>query len=206
MIRKFSALAPVILFKRSSVKQIMEMDIHRWVHIHNPDRSAKSPAENFAWLLETYPEFRNLFYYRIGTYSSILGRILLWLAKMLYPPVDTMRFGLSKIGPGFFIEHGFVTIIGAETIGENCWVNSGVAIGYRDQSGVPNIGNNVYIGAGAKILGPVKIGDNVVIGANAVVLRDVPSNCTVAGVPARIIRRDGVKVKESLSAATRQAS
>jgi serine O-acetyltransferase len=64
---------------------------------------------------------------------------------------------------------------------------------------MPIIGNNVYIGAGAKILGSITIGDNVIIGANAVVTRNVPPNCTVAGVPARIIKRDGVRVKESLA-------
>ncbi|MBK9925977.1 MAG: hypothetical protein IPP66_11895 [Anaerolineales bacterium] len=106
----------------------------------------------------------------------------------------------------FFSRTGFGTVIGAEKIGENCWVNTGVAIGYKDdKGGMPVIGNNVYIGAGAKILGPIIIGDNVIVGANAVITKNVPSNCTVAGVPAKIIKRDGVKVKESLSTASPSA-
>jgi len=116
------------------------------------------------------------------------------LAKMLFRPMETLGFGMPSIGPGFFIQHGFVTAIGAEKIGENCWVNPGVTIGYKNEKGIPTIGNNVYIGAGAKILGPLTIGDNVIVGANAVVTKSVPSNCTVAGIPARIIKRDGQRV------------
>ncbi len=74
-------------------------------------------------------------------------------------------------------------------IGNNCMIGQGVTVGGK--SGwyeVPVIGNNVIINAGAKIIGPIRIGDNVEIGANCVVLKDVPSNCVVAGVPARIIR------------------
>ncbi|MDR2010191.1 MAG: serine O-acetyltransferase [Bacteroidales bacterium] len=64
--------------------------------------------------------------------------------------------------------------------------------------GKPTIGNNVKIYAGAKLIGGIKVGDNVKIGANAVVVKDVPDNCTVVGVPAYIVRRDGVSIKENL--------
>lgn len=75
------------------------------------------------------------------------------------------------------------------TIGENCVISQGVTIGGKQGSdGVPVIGNNVHIGAGAKILGNVIIGDNCIIGANAVVIRDLPNNAVAVGVPARIIR------------------
>jgi serine O-acetyltransferase len=93
-----------------------------------------------------------------------------------------------------FIRYGFTTAIGAEKIGENCWIGPGVTIGYKDTTGIPIIGDNVFIGAGAKILGPLTIGDNVIVGANAVVTKSIPANCTVAGVPARIIKRDGQRV------------
>lgn len=74
-----------------------------------------------------------------------------------------------------------------------------MTIGYKNGSdGLPVIGNNVFIGAGSKILGPVVIGDNVTIGANAIVIKNVPANCTVAGVPARIVKRNGVRVDEPL--------
>jgi serine O-acetyltransferase len=74
--------------------------------------------------------------------------------------------------------------------GDNCFISQGVTIGGRSgHSGVPVLGSNIFIGAGAKVLGPIKIGDNVKIGANAVVTHDVPDGCTVAGVPARIIKQ-----------------
>lgn len=201
MIEKIKAIPHIILYKRSAKRDFIERDMLRWLQIYKPKRPANSPAGILAWLLDTYPEFRNLFYSRIGRYSGMVGKTLLYLAKKMYKaPVEMLRFGEPiEIGPGFFARVGFGTIVGAQWIGENCWVNPGVAIGYKDnKGGVPTIGNNVYIGAGAKVLGSITIGDNAVIGANAVVTKNVPANCTVAGVPARIIKRDGVKVRESL--------
>jgi len=71
-------------------------------------------------------------------------------------------------------------------------------MGYADVDDRPTVGNNVSVGAGAKIFGSITIGDNVIIGANAVVIKDVPANCTVVGVPARIIRRNGKRVDGEL--------
>jgi len=99
---------------------------------------------------------------------------------------------------GFFIQHGFATIISVEKIGRNCWINQQVTIGFSNDTDCPTIGDNVIIYAGAKIIGKVKIGDNSIVGANAVVVRDVPENCTVVAVPAYIVRRNGVKVKGPL--------
>lgn len=80
-------------------------------------------------------------------------------------------------------------------IGDNCKIEQNVTIGGRSGLTVlPKIGNHVMVGAGATVLGPVIIGDNVQIGAGAVVVKDVPDNCVVIGVPARIIKRDGVRV------------
>lgn len=81
-------------------------------------------------------------------------------------------------------------------IGRNCMIGQGVTIGGKSRwYEVPVLGDNVYVSAGARILGPVVIGDNVIIGANAVVVKDVPSNCIVAGVPAKIIK-DNVDVEK----------
>ena len=75
-------------------------------------------------------------------------------------------------------------------IGENCMIAQNVTIGGRsDFPEVPRLGTNVFVGSGAKILGPVKIGDNVTIGANAVVIHDIPPNSIAVGVPARIIKK-----------------
>lgn len=82
-----------------------------------------------------------------------------------------------------------VVIHSRAVIGKNCMIGQGVTIGGKNGwCEVPVIGDNVHINAGAKIIGPVRIGDNVEIGANCVVVKDVPSNCVVAGIPARILR------------------
>ena len=93
-----------------------------------------------------------------------------------------------QIGGGLMLPHPNGVVIAPDAnIGINCIIFQQVTIGTAD-GGYPTIGNNVLIGAGAKILGPVKIGDGAKIGANAVVLRDVPAGCAAAGVPARVIR------------------
>lgn len=97
------------------------------------------------------------------------------------------------IGKGTKFAYGGIGLVihARSIIGCNCMIGQGITIGGK--SGwyeVPVIGNNVEINAGVRILGPVKIGNNVIIGANAVVVKDVPDNCIVAGVPAKIIRAD----------------
>ena len=87
-----------------------------------------------------------------------------------------------------FIQHGFATMISAKEIGENCWINQQVTVGYKGSKIPPVIGNNVTITCGAKVLGNIHIGDGAVIGANAVVIRDVEEGAVMAGVPARRIR------------------
>jgi serine O-acetyltransferase len=94
-----------------------------------------------------------------------------------------------EIGRNFVIDHfGGIVISGYAKFGDNCRIRNGVVVGLQrvDEPCAPVIGNNVDIGSGAKVLGPIKIGNNVVIGANAVVIRDVPDNCIAAGVPAVI--------------------
>jgi serine O-acetyltransferase len=109
--------------------------------------------------------------------------------------MSTLFICTNTIGKGLFIQHGFATIIAAESIGENCWINQQVTIGYANKNETPILGDNVTVCAGAKIIGKVTIGSNAVIGANAVVVKDVPANCTVVGVPAYIIKKDGLKVE-----------
>jgi serine O-acetyltransferase len=107
----------------------------------------------------------------------------------------------DDIGEGLFIQHGFSTIIYAKSIGKDCWINQQITIGqaYRNGGGgISTIGDNVAIYAGAKVLGNITIENNVKIGANAVVVKNVPDNCTVIGIPAYIIKRNGIKVRERL--------
>lgn len=104
----------------------------------------------------------------------------------------------AKIGEKCkFLYGGLGTVISKKTtIGNNVYIGTNVLTGGRsNQKNHPIIGNNVYIATGVKILGDVKISDNVIIGANAVVIKDVPSNCSVAGVPAKIIKKN-IKVED----------
>lgn len=108
----------------------------------------------------------------------------------------------ATIGNGLFIDHGMGVVIGETTIiGDNVTLYQGVTLGGTGKEKGkrhPTIGNNVVIGAGAKILGNITIGDNSYIGANAVVIKDVPDNSTVVGVPGRITKQDGKKIDISL--------
>jgi serine O-acetyltransferase len=126
-------------------------------------------------------------YYKKGNY--ILARYLCEKAKKktgieIHPG--------AEIGEGLFIDHGMGVVIGeTAVIGNNVTIYQGVTLGGTSKEKGkrhPNIGNNVLIGSGAKILGNITIGDNVKVGANAVVLNDVPSNCTVVGIPAHITK------------------
>ena len=104
----------------------------------------------------------------------------------------------AKIGRGLFIDHGMGVVIGETTeIGDNCLLYQGVTLGGTGKDKGkrhPTLGNNVMVGAGAKVLGPITIGDNVKVAANAVVLNNIHSDCTAVGVPARVVRRKGKRV------------
>lgn len=106
----------------------------------------------------------------------------------------------TEIGKGTLFPHHALGIVihPHAVIGENCTIEQNVTIGGRSGITVlPQIGDDVLIGAGAAIIGPVKVGNHVQIGAGAVVVKDIPDNCVVVGVPAHIIRQNGVRVEES---------
>ena len=106
----------------------------------------------------------------------------------------------ATIGKNLFIDHGAGVVIGETTeIGDNCTLYQGVTLGGTGKDTGkrhPTIGNNVMIGAGAKVLGPLNIGDNSRIAAGAVVLNDIPPNSTAVGVPARVVKKDGMRVDD----------
>jgi serine O-acetyltransferase len=119
-------------------------------------------------------------------------------ALMLYR--YTVRYGISissksKVGAGLYIGHfGGIVVNHGTVIGDNCNIQQGVTLGKANRgarAGAPVIGNNVFIGAGAKVIGRIHVGDGAAIGANAVVTRDVPPGAAVAGVPARVVSEQG---------------
>ncbi len=147
------------------------------------------------------PGFKYTFWMRIGVYLRP-RRLLrpLYIVTRIIGSHYSVRYGIvvpfgTKIGPGFFIGHfGGIVVSGLARIGRNCNISQGVTIGQGSRGprkGIPQIGDNVYIGPGAKLVGNVKVGNNVAVGANCVVTKDVPDNGVVVGVPGKVISFKG---------------
>ncbi|MBW4614381.1 MAG: serine O-acetyltransferase [Desmonostoc vinosum HA7617-LM4] len=157
-------------------------------------------ARNWLEVLFCYPGLQALLFHRLAHWLHIVGipfipRFISHLARFL---TGIEIHPGAAIGQGVFIDHGMGVVIGETAIvGDYALIYQGVTLGGTGkESGKrhPTVGENVVVGAGAKVLGNIHVGNNVRIGAGSVVLRDVPSNCTVVGVPGRIIYRSGVRV------------
>ncbi len=157
-------------------------------------------ARNWLEVLFCYPGLQALVFHRFAHGLRRLGipffpRLISHIARFL---TGVEIHPGAVIGEGVFIDHGMGVVIGETAIiGNYALIYQGVTLGGTGkESGKrhPTLGENVVVGAGAKVLGNIEIGDNVRIGAGSVVLRDVPSSCTVVGVPGRIIYRSGVRV------------
>ena len=145
-----------------------------------------------------------------GVHAIISHRIAHWLNKKRIPffprwvsQVAKFFTGIeihpgAQIGRRLFIDHGTGVVIGETTvIGDNCLLYQGVTLGGTGKERGkrhPTLGNNVIVSAGAKVLGSITIGSNVIIGAGAVVINSVPDDCTVVGVPGKIVKIKGEKV------------
>lgn len=174
----------LLAYRCSSQRSKINMDLERFCMVHN----GCHPGNKFIYYLLSelageYNEFRSLFLHRIGKKRHFLKYLMPKGAVML--GFDVPR---EKLGGGLFIQHGYCTDLSARSIGENCWINQRVTLGYKGDE-CPTIGNNVSIGVGAVVLGGVKVGNNVRIGANAIVVHDVPDNCTVCSPAATIVKR-----------------
>jgi serine O-acetyltransferase len=173
--------------------RVVEADARRWCELES--RPFGAPLTILELLRR--PEFRSLLYYRMAK-AGLPARVLARLFRFAYPPQVALFLHADEIGPGLYIVHGFSTIVVARRIGANCWINQQVTIGYRDGSTGPILEDGVRVYAGAKVLGPITIGANTRIGANAVVLKDAPADCTLVGIPARVVKRRGERVNEAL--------
>lgn len=148
-------------------------------------------AQGF-WVMIVYRFGR----WRYGVRPIILRKPLSLIYKILYKLIQIIT-GIelpceTELGKNFIIDHfGGIVVSGYAKFGDNCRIRNGVVVGLKnvDEPGAPCIGNNVDIGAGAKILGKINIGNNVLIGANAVVITDIPDNSIAVGVPAVIKTR-----------------
>lgn len=164
----------------------------------NKDPAAKSLIE----VLTSYPGIKAILLYRIAHFFSKMGMPFIprYISEIARELTGIEIHPSAEIGSDFFIDHGTGCVIGETTvIGNNVTLFSGVVLGGTNIDPVkrhPTLGNNIVVGTGAKILGPVNIGDNVKIGANSVVVTDVPPNSVVVGVPGKIISRKGQKIEK----------
>lgn len=162
------------------------------------DPAARNPLEVFL----LYSFIHALIWYRVAHF--FYKRKCFFIARFISQVARALT-GIeihpgAKIGKGLFIDHGMGVVIGETAeVGDNVTLYHGVTLGGTGKDTGkrhPTVGNNVFIGSGAKLLGPIVIGDNVKVGANAVVLKDIPSNCTAVGIPARTIYKTTAQVIE----------
>lgn len=169
----------------SDREDVIRADVDRWLAVLD----AADGVRGLHSLLYAFPEFRALYYFRLAG-GNALGALLGRLMRHLWKPAVGLSLLTADVGPGLFIAHGHATTLSAARIGANCYVHQCVTIGWDYRSArLPIIGDGVFIGAGAVILGAVTIGDGARIGANAVVLCDVPAGGTAVGGPARVLLR-----------------
>lgn len=174
--------------------RIITADARRWCEVVNQEfQGDSSVLEQWA-----KPEFRTLAYHRCRHHGGRLARLSARVLAVFYRPQITLYLRAKNIGEGFYIQHGFATAVNAVRIGRNCWVSQQVTVGHGGMGELPILEDGVRIYVGAKVIGKVTVGANTKVGANAVVVKDVPPNCTVIGVPGRIVKRDGIKVDEAL--------
>lgn len=158
----------------------------------------RDPAMHSDWEVFLYPSFRAIMNYRVAHKLYIKGHFFLarYLSQRSARKTGIEIHPGAQIGKGLFIDHGHGVVIGETAIvGDNVTIYQGVTLGGNGKEHGkrhPTIGDNVMISAGAKILGSFEIGDNCKIGAGSVVLSPVPSNCTVVGVPGRIVKRNNI--------------
>ena len=178
-------IMPILAYILSTYKDRIDEDLDRFFSVHYGIK-ADNKIDALITQLLTCIEFRNLFYYRCGSIGRKLARMSLFFLptqKLLFFGVDRARF----MG-GVFIQHGYCTVITAESIGKNFWVNQNVTIAYSSK-GRPTIGDNVHIASDANVVGDIHIGNNVTIGAGTTVVKDVPDNTLVVSQAARYISK-----------------
>jgi len=166
--------------------------------IRDKDPAANSAAE----VMLLYSGFKAVRMYRRAHWFFKRNHhfIARWISQRCVRKTNIEIHPGAQIGRRLFIDHGTGVVIGETAIvGDDCTIYQGVTLGGTGKDKGkrhPTLGDNVMVGAGAKVLGPIVIGNNVRIAAGAVVLIDLPDDCTAVGVPARIVRRNGGKTAE----------
>ncbi|MBX0328838.1 serine acetyltransferase [Oscillochloris sp. ZM17-4] len=171
-------------------------DARRWIEPSNINEGAPVSLWLMLRLLFRYMPLRAMAWFRFGCWCK--------QHRIPYLPGFTQRqiysrYGLeilvgAEIGGGLYIAHPIGVVVSPKRMGRNCSIIAAVTIGMRNTWDFPQIGDEVFIGAGARVLGAITIGDGAVIGANAVVISDLPAGATAVGIPARITRINGMPV------------
>ncbi|HEX5478159.1 MAG TPA: DapH/DapD/GlmU-related protein [Dehalococcoidia bacterium] len=175
-----SAASPFALFRQ---------DAQRWVVPGEVAPSSDLTLRRILAMLYRHVSLRAMLWFRLGNWCQRRGIPGLpgIIQRHLYH-----RYGLdivigSAIAGGLYIAHPSGTVIAVDYIGSNCSIIASVTLGLRNERAFPTIGDDVFIGAGARVLGGVAVGDGARIGANAVVIHDVPAGATAVGIPARVV-------------------
>lgn len=174
-----------VLRKNTNDGKKLSKDIKVWLSRKN--HSDYGLIKGMAYLLLKLKEFRNLYYHRMGKGTLLFSWIL--------PRRDTLHLFTpsERIGGGFYIGHGWGTVVNAYSIGEECLVAQNTTIGSKDLK-TPKLGNHVSVWSHCVIIGGVNIGDNTQIGSGAVVVKNVSENCVVVPAKSAIIKKNGERV------------
>ena len=176
----------------SKQKELIKKDVARWNQIDGVNFGF---FKSINWYMTYKKEFRNLIQHRFKHPSNTVASLVHFvIARILWKPMESLYIYTKDIGGGFYIQHGFATIISAQKIGENCRVYQQVTIGYKKEFS-PILEDNVSVTCGAKVLGNLTMHSDSLAAAGAVVLKDVPQRAIVGGVPAKII---GYKDEDNL--------
>lgn len=180
----FRVLIAYVFFVNNKFCDKCIKDLEAWTD-HYEFMSGHSKFWQLGYILINEKETRSIFLNRLHR-----NPIMFFIIRLLYCPLESLYINMppEKIGGGLVLQHGFSTIIAAKQIGENCKVFQQVTIGYNAEY-APILDDYVTVSAGAIVIGDVFIGKGATIGAGAVVTKDVGSNMTVVGVPAREIKK-----------------
>lgn len=171
------------------------MGVFKYIKEEMTNIAAKDPAVNSKIEILMYPSFKAVLVYRLSHKLYLKGHFILarWLCEKAKRKTGIEIHPGAEIGSGLFIDHGSGVVIGeTAVVGDNCTMFHGATLGGTGKEKGkrhPTVGDNVFIGSGAKVLGNIVIGDNVKIGANAVVLKNVEKGATVVGIPAMVVKK-----------------
>jgi serine O-acetyltransferase len=175
----------------TGIFELFKQDVQRWIVPGQFADPSHVTNGKIASLLFRHMQVRAMLLFRFGAWCNHkhIRFLPLFIQRLI-----ALFYGLEiaigqEVGGGLYIAHPYGTVIMPDRIGNNCSIVHNVTIGMRNESDFPSIGDNVFIGAGARVLGGVRIGDGAKIGANAVVIKDVPPGATMVGIPARQVRK-----------------